>query len=628
MTEPRGPEDQTTIEDIQSTDWGAAAPPAAVSPPTPAAAQAPAVASTRRRSGLRWLVALVGVAVVVAASLVVVSLAAGRPATSVALGYMPADTVQYVEGRLDLPGDQRQKLGEFLAKAIPGFDDQSQLEPKLEDVLDRLVRSATDGKQTWTANIEPWFGGQVAVGMGVPNAAALGGATTSVLGTTDGQTTTSAVMPGAGMSELGGGLFVATIKDRAKAGAWLTSTMDAASTNKTAYNGADLYQNADAPNGAAVAITDTVMLGGTLDAVKAAVDTNGKGSFGDNADVKAALATVDRDYVGLTLLRTKAYYEGLLALMSSAQPGAFDKTQIDETVLAMVPAWQIGTARFESDALAFTSASPSWAIGYDSSNHASTLTGHAPPKTIAYAEVHDVGQALTAVLAKFRALPEAKPAFDSFDQAVAVLGGSEAAFGWIGDVALDVAPAADGTIGGGILIQPKDADAAKRFFTTIGSAIQLAGGSSGLAVRTEDHGGTPITIVDFSKVAGTSEAHLPPGYKPEIAWAFTPDVAVIGYGSDFVASVLDAGPGPSLADDARFQGLVKRVGAENLSLSFLDVTAIRGLVEPLIQKDMPADKWAEYLKEYRPYLEHFDALIGAVHKDGSVDTGSSALTVH
>ena len=55
--------------------------------------------------------------------------------------------------------------------------------------------------------------------------------------------------------------------------------MDAASTNKTTYNGADLYQNADAPNGAAVAITDKVMLGGTLDAVKAAVDTNGKGSL-------------------------------------------------------------------------------------------------------------------------------------------------------------------------------------------------------------------------------------------------------------------------------------------------------------------------------------------------------------
>jgi hypothetical protein len=125
-----------------------------------------------------------------------------------------------------------------------------------------------------------------------------------------------------------------------------------------------------------------------------------------------------------------------------------------------------------------------------------------------------------------------------------------------------------------------------------------------------------------------SAAGLPAGYKPEIAWAVTPDVAVVGYGSDFVASVLDAGPGPSLADDARFQGLVNRVGAQNLSLGFVDVTAIRGLVEPLIQQRMPADKWAEYQKEYRPYLEHFDALIGAVHRDGSVDKGSSALTVH
>jgi hypothetical protein len=42
---------------------------------------------------------------------------------------------------------------------------------------------------------------------------------------------------------------------------------------------------------------------------------------------------------------------------------------------------------------------------------------------------------------------------------------------------------------------------------------------------------------------------------------------------------------------------------------------------------MTPEKWAEYQKEYKPYLEHFDALIGAVHKDGSVDLGSSQLTV-
>ena len=328
-------------------------------------------------------------------------------------------------------------------------------------------------------------------------------------------------------------------------------------------------------------------------------------------------------------MRTKVYYEGLLALVSSARPGAFDQTQIDDTVLAMVPAWQIGTARFESDALAFTSASPSWAIGYDASNHASTLTGHAPPKTIAYVEVHDVGQALTAILAKFRALPEAKAAFDSFDQAVAVLGGSEAAFGWIGDVALDVAPGADGTIGGGILIQPKDADAAKRFFTTIGSALQLAGGSSGLTVRTEDHGGTPITIVDFSKVAGTSEAHLPARLQARDRLGVHAGRRGHRLRERLRRLRARRRPGSVAGRRRPLPGPRQAASAPRTSRSASSTSpAIRGLIEPLVQKDMPADKWAEYVKEYRPYLEHFDALIGAVHKDGSVDTGSSALTVH
>ena len=169
MTEPRGPEDQTTIEDIQSPDWNAAAAPAAVSPPTPAAPQAPAAPSTRRRSGLRWLVALVGVAVVLAAS-ARRRLAGRGPSVHVGgprlrAGRQRRSTPKL---RLDLPGDQRQKLGNFLAN-FPGFKDQSQLEPKLDEALDRLVRSATNGKPDYTTKIKPWFGGQIVVGIGCPN---------------------------------------------------------------------------------------------------------------------------------------------------------------------------------------------------------------------------------------------------------------------------------------------------------------------------------------------------------------------------------------------------------------------------------------------------------------------------
>jgi hypothetical protein len=54
-----------------------------VIPPTPiGAASAAAPVATRRRLGARWLVALLGVIVVIGGSAVVVSLAAGRPAPS------------------------------------------------------------------------------------------------------------------------------------------------------------------------------------------------------------------------------------------------------------------------------------------------------------------------------------------------------------------------------------------------------------------------------------------------------------------------------------------------------------------------------------------------------------------
>ena len=78
-----------------------------------------------------------------------------------------------MEVRLDLPGDQRQAIGAFLQK-FPGFKDQAALDTKLDEVLDDLVREATDNQQTYTGDIKPWFDGELAYSMGpLPPAAAL-----------------------------------------------------------------------------------------------------------------------------------------------------------------------------------------------------------------------------------------------------------------------------------------------------------------------------------------------------------------------------------------------------------------------------------------------------------------------
>jgi hypothetical protein len=558
----------------------------------------------RGRSRLRWGLALVGVLIVAAGSFLIVSLVGGRPATSPAIGYMPASVMSYQEFRLDLPGDQRGKLASFL-KPFPGFSDPSAIQPKLNDVLDRIVRAATKDKQTWTADIQPWFGGQIAIGAGLPD-------------------TTAAISSAAANDALG----VATITDRAKAIAWITSTSNGASIDRSTYGDADLLVSTDAGGLFAIGVTDKVILAGTTVSVKAAIDTQGKSTFSQNDDVKAALATLDKDYVIFSVTRTRAIADAVVKQLGKTQPGVLDKTQLDETVLGLLPAWQVSTGRFENDAVVMSAISPSWAIGHDATNRASDVLGHVPAKAIVYLDSHDIGPALTAVLAKFRALPEAKAQFDQLDRALNLLGGFDAVFGWWGDTAFVASPLGDGTIGAGLVIHPRDAAAADRLLTTLGGFVALGGGSLGVTTRTEDHNGTKVTILDFSGAPGMSTTDLPPGYKPEFAWAANKDVVVVGYGSAFVNAVLDAGPGSSLADDPRFKALIGRVGADNLGMGFVDIAAIRGLIEPLAQSAAPPDAWAYYVREIQPYLKPLDAVVSNVRKDGANDRSTGVLTAH
>lgn len=607
MSDPQRPDD-VTVEELSTPPSDR---PVATTADVRHNEPATAAPATRRssRAPLRWIVALVGVLVIAAGSYLIVTLASGRPAVSATLGYMPANVAFYDEVRLDLPGDQRQKLASFLHTGkFPGFADQAQIEPKIDDVFDRIVRLATHDKQTYTANIQPWFGGQLAFGQAMPSSVPAGNGT----------------VPDATAPPL---LGVATVTDRAKAAAWVASLSDPASLNRSTYDGADYFVGAaTAGKQFAIAVTDKVLLGGTEAEVKAAVDSNGNGPLASDPDVKAALATVDRNYVVLAVSKTRAALETVAKMIGGARPGLLDQTQIDDTLLGMVPPWQAAAMRFEDDALTATVTQPSWTIGADAKNEPSDVLGHVPANAIAYLDGHDVGPAYNAVLAKFRALPETKPFFDQYDQALSLLGGNDAVTGWWGDTAIAIAPNADGSIGGGLVIHPRDPAAADRLISTIRGFVQLGGASAGLAVRDEEHDGTKITILDASRIAGTNQ--LPAGYKAEIAWASTPDVVVVGYGRDFVAAVLDAGPGHSLADDARFKAALSRVGSENIATSFVDVSAIRKLVEPLLQARSTPENWASYTKDIQPYLAPFDLVVGSTRKDGATDRTTSVITVH
>ena len=155
------PEDASTPL-VEPAEAGAGAPAQAVARDSGTGGRPPA---GRRSSGLRWAIALVGVA----------SSSASRPRSSPSpaaarvrrspSATCPPTRSTYGEYRLDLPGDQRQKLAAFLS-AFPGFEDQARSRrSSTRSSTGSSARRPTD-KQTWTADIEPWFGGQIAMGSG------------------------------------------------------------------------------------------------------------------------------------------------------------------------------------------------------------------------------------------------------------------------------------------------------------------------------------------------------------------------------------------------------------------------------------------------------------------------------
>ena len=585
---------------IESTEAGAAAPAQAVQRDSGYAVSG----RTRRSTGLRWAVALVGVAIVLIATAAVFALTAGSPKVSAAVGYMPDNVVQYGEYRLDLPGDQRQKVAEFLS-AFPGFKDQAPIDQKLDETFDRIVAAVSSNEQTYTANIKPWFGGIVAMGS-TPPAASQDGTTLGSMG--------------------GEPLIVVTITDQAKAADWVASLHQAQLTRGD-YNGAILFsgQARDFGPTFSVAVTDTVLLAGTGDAVKKAVDSKGNGKLADDDQFKAAFRLATDDYVTFTFMDYQAslasYFDMIKSLGGS---DALDKTAVDDELVSLVPAWLGSVGRFESDALVASSAFPSVDIGYDGHNKKSTLLGWAPPDTIAYGEVHDAGSAITALLDRFRKLPESKQVLDQVDATTGI--GLNGIFGWWGDTALVVSADSAGTLGGGLVITPTDAAAAKTAADSLRGLLAIGGGQAGITLHDVQHGDATITVVDFSGAPGTPAA-FPAGYKPELAFTFTDQVVVIGYGQSFVESVLDAGPGPSLADDARVSSLVKRVGEENLGFSFLDLRRARELFEGLAKSTTTPEKWTEYTKEYQPFLLPFDAVAASIREDGDLDRVQSVVTV-
>jgi predicted RNA-binding protein YlqC (UPF0109 family) len=199
-------------------------------------------------------------------------------------------------------------------------------------------------------------------------------------------------------------------------------------------------------------------------------------------------------------------------------------------------------------------------------NRTSTVIDHVPATSVAAIVGNDYGKTLKGALDLYRSEPSLKPVVDRIDQALGLLGGTDAALGWIGDAAI-VINVADETPEGGVVALPTDPAKAKSFFTSIKSLVALGGAQAGATVREETYNGTTITIIDVGDIAAlTGKAGVPtvpglPGGHVEIAFATTDDLVVIGSGPAFVKHVLDTTKATSSAGTTLpFAGRARRGG--------------------------------------------------------------------
>ena len=128
---------------------------------------APVAAPATRAPGpsrARWILAL-GIVGVVVALTIAGALLLGGASSPEALRYVPSDAGFVAEVRMDLPGDQLQKVGNLLAH-FPGFADQSTLPAKLDEAFGRIVSQASSNKADYVTDIKPWLNGPLFISHG------------------------------------------------------------------------------------------------------------------------------------------------------------------------------------------------------------------------------------------------------------------------------------------------------------------------------------------------------------------------------------------------------------------------------------------------------------------------------
>ena len=548
------------------------APPSGSGPAAAVAAPAQGPGSSRAR----WIVGLGVAGLAIAIGLAAFLLLGARP-TPEALRYIPGDSAVVAEVRLDLPGDQMQRVGNLLAH-FPGFQDQSTLPAKIDEALSQALAAATDADVDFPTDIKPWLNGPTFIGLPAPPA---GGADTNDMIPLISATTNGAVDCA---SALGGTV-----------------------THET-YGNLDLVID-EAEFGFACVVDGRQALLGEPATVKAALDVKADGTGMDrNERYQAARNMLTGDQLATVFVNGATF--GELPIPSFGDlpvPGGLG------AFAPAVPDWTMVGIRAEDDALVVDAvAAPTPApTGGPSllplpATHASVLAAMVPADTLLLVENQGAGVSLQNVLAGLREDPTLAAPLGMLDG----LGGTDELVGWIQDAGVAVigGPAAPS---GGILLVTADDASARNRVATLTNLLSFAGLGGGIELRKSTVAGVEVTTVVITDLGSL----VPPGTLPdgveapagtpiEFSIAAKGRVILLGVGEPFMTGVLNVQPGASLADQAGYRTAVGRSLAGSRTSVYAAVRGAISLAEGLV----PAEMLARWQSDIKPYLAPLDSV--------------------
>lgn len=550
-------------------DLAASAPSAEAAPDGTAAVSA--VAGGSRRT--RWIVAGLVSALAIGGALAAALILGAKPLPE-AFRYLPADSVIVAELRPDLPGDQRQHLGNLLAH-FPGFADQSNLSAKIDETLTRLINEGSSGSVDYATRIKPLLVGPLVVGTGIDglkNRAAL------VVASTDGAITCQVVFGAATALETHRAVAIESVQ-----------------------------------NDMACAVDGRFMLIGDPEAIRAGIDAHLDHKGVDtNARFTAARTRLEGDQVARVYVEGKALVTLAEGFANDLAPGA----GIGSTIAENVTEWLVIGMRVVDDAVQFeVQAAPLKEAKLDASlptdppPATSRFASLLPSNTYGFVEIHGIGANAQRALAILKTDPNQAGAIAQIERALVAVGGIQNIAAWIEDAGVAVIPAGD-SIGGAILLRGSNAAAVEGRVTQLRNLLVLASTGTDITVRDSEHAGIKITSVDLGDLRTLLSAMgVDPGLtgtegRLAFSMAARDDILILAIGDRVIEGILDTTTGSSLKSSGAYARVVDLVGSPNDVEVYVSLDGLVGYLESNMPTALEGTGWTKL----KPYLEHLASL--------------------